>query len=296
MLVSSILAVPCSVYVTCDNCTSSSTCIWCSGNETKGHCISGSLFGPSNSSCGVLQWQYKQCTLPGLWVIVLAAVAILIIIIIIALLVWCFCKTKAPNDDSSTRLLIQAQERHTRHTQPLDVFQSNSSPSESESLSASVDPVKGALGHVPQPQTGRTIGDWTEYKDDKGDSYYHNAATDESSWDPPAEFKYEEEYEYTPEQEDYFRNNTGRYLVRTLYPFTSDRPDLWQLSFDEGELIWVVDSHHEEEWWIGEKCDSGQRGYFPKTYVQVLKRKFKVGAAQGEKVQELHRELSKHGL
>jgi len=163
-------------------------------------------------------------------------------------------------------------------------------------MSASVEPLKSALGDAPTPQ-GRTIGDWTEYKDEKGDSYYHNCITDESTWDPPPEFKYAEEYEYTPDQEEYFKNNTGRYLVRTLYPFTSDRPDLWQLSFDEGELLWVVDSHHEEEWWIGEKTDgSNQRGYFPRTYVQVLKRKFKVGAAQGEKVQELTKALSKHGM
>jgi len=254
------------------------------------------MFGPTNSSvCGSMEWSYKQCILPGVWVLVIAGVLIFIIILLIALIVWCFCRTKASRDHSGSQsLLVQSDQRASRHTQPLDVIHGNSVSE--ESMSTSLDSVKGALGIVPQPHTGRVIGDWTEYKDDKGDSYYHNAVTDESTWDPPAEFKYEEEYEYTTEQEEYFRNNTGRYLVRTLYPFTSDRPDLWQLSFDEGELIWVVDSHHEEEWWIGEKCDTAQRGYFPKTYVQVLKRKFKVGAAQGEKIQGLTRELSKHGI
>jgi len=85
-------------------------------------------------------------------------------------------------------------------------------------------------------------------------------------------------------------------MVRTLYSFTSTRPDLWQLSFEEGELLWVVDSHHEEDWWVGEKVGNGEKGHFPKTYVQVLKRKFKTKGPTGAKVTELSKELTSKGL
>jgi len=160
---------------------------------------------------------------------------------------------------------------------------------------SSVDVDKSSLGSAPHPHP-RTRGDWSEYHDDKGDPYYHNNATGVTTWDAPPEFKYPVEYEYTPDEEEYIRNNTGRYLVRALYDFVPERTDLWQLTFAEGDLLWVVDSHHEEQWWIGEKRGTQEQGYFPRSHVQVLKRKFKVGAAQGENIQTLSNTLQKRGL
>jgi len=99
------------------------------------------------------------------------------------------------------------------------------------------------------------------------------------------------EYQYTPEQEEYMKNNTGRYLVQALHDFAGNK-DQYQLTFETNDLIWVVDSHPEEDWWIGEMCVGGEKGYFPTNYVQVLKRTIKTSTKQTQKIADISSKLN----
>ncbi|KAG2237303.1 hypothetical protein INT48_009036 [Thamnidium elegans] len=59
------------------------------------------------------------------------------------------------------------------------------------------------------------------------------------------------------------------FRVKTLYEFTKNRPD--DLEFTENEVI-VVQPFQDEnsDWWYGTNEDTGESGYFPKTYVEKI--------------------------
>jgi hypothetical protein len=55
--------------------------------------------------------------------------------------------------------------------------------------------------------------------------------------------------------------------VRALYDYTGD-PVKGQLTFTAGEVISLLQMH-DTGWWTGE-LKSGQKGYFPSTFVEII--------------------------
>jgi hypothetical protein len=59
------------------------------------------------------------------------------------------------------------------------------------------------------------------------------------------------------------------FRVRTLYPFAKHRSD--DLGFSENEVILIQPFQDENsDWWYGTSEDTGESGYFPKTYVEKI--------------------------
>eukprot|EP01127_Copromyxa_protea_P008976 TRINITY_DN207_c0_g1_i3.p1 TRINITY_DN207_c0_g1~~TRINITY_DN207_c0_g1_i3.p1 ORF type:complete len:336 (+),score=69.28 TRINITY_DN207_c0_g1_i3:69-1010(+) len=286
----------CGLASNCTTCALSGNCVWCSTNET-GFCASGGMFGfdSGDVKCPTMDWKFRQCSLPGFWVLFISALLIVVVVLVVILvLVVCFKRKERGHS------LLGMPKESNKSSAGLGIASLSDEDDTVGSPEIRTDSLKVALS-VSEPTEGlapplRQIGAWKEYQDDNGAYYYYNEETEESVWEAPPVFKYSDEIEFTPEQENYMKNNTGRYLVRVLYSYTPTNPALWQLTLQEGDLLWVVDSHYEDDWWIGEKCDTAEQGYFAKSFVQVLKRKFKAATKQGEKISSLAQDLRQKGL
>lgn len=80
-----------------------------------------------------------------------------------------------------------------------------------------------------------------------------------------------------------------QYQALALWAFEGDA-NQWQISFSAGDIIGVIDAHPEEDWWIGAKDD--QKGYFPRTYVEVIKKDIKVRTTVSENISQLQTSLN----
>lgn len=80
-----------------------------------------------------------------------------------------------------------------------------------------------------------------------------------------------------------------QYQALALWTFEGDI-NQWQISFTAGDVIGVIDAHPEEDWWIGAKDE--QKGYFPRTYVEVIKKDIKTRSKVSENVAQLQTSLN----
>jgi hypothetical protein len=105
----------------------------------------------------------------------------------------------------------------------------------------------------------------------------------------------ESEFSQTNEDEtegsfyDRVHEDEIQYQALALWSFEGN-PDQWQISFEAGDLIGVIDAHPEEDWWIGAKDDA--KGYFPRTYVEVIKKDIKGRGNVSENIARLHTTLN----
>lgn len=67
---------------------------------------------------------------------------------------------------------------------------------------------------------------------------------------------------------------TGHYLVRMLYDFSGNN-DMWQLSYKANDLVWVIDSDANDEWWTGRLKETGQEGYIQKQFCVAIPRQIR---------------------
>lgn len=98
-------------------------------------------------------------------------------------------------------------------------------------------------------------------------------------------------YEETEEGSFYDRVHEDeiQYQALALWAFDGDTSQ-WQISFSAGDIIGVIDAHPEEDWWIGAKDD--QKGYFPRTYVEVIKKDLKVRSTVSDNIGRLQTSLN----
>eukprot|EP01127_Copromyxa_protea_P006897 TRINITY_DN16838_c0_g1_i1.p1 TRINITY_DN16838_c0_g1~~TRINITY_DN16838_c0_g1_i1.p1 ORF type:complete len:265 (+),score=47.03 TRINITY_DN16838_c0_g1_i1:30-797(+) len=104
---------------------------------------------------------------------------------------------------------------------------------------------------------------------------------------------YEEETTTVDESEasfyDQVHEDEIQYQALALWAFEGD-VNQWQITFEAGDIIGVIDAHPEEDWWIGAK--GNQKGYFPRTYVEVIKKDIKARTQVSGNIARLQSDLN----
>jgi len=75
----------CSNYTQCDQCTQENSCIWCQSAQS---CADGDFYGPSGS-CD--DWQWKQCSANGKYLLIGVAGGIGLIVLCLFVCICCCC-------------------------------------------------------------------------------------------------------------------------------------------------------------------------------------------------------------
>jgi len=79
----------CSELKSCESCASSSKCVWCAGQN---NCVDGDMFGGNVKNCS--SWRWKQCHVPGVWLLVAGAGGVALIFFIIVTVVCCCLRSR----------------------------------------------------------------------------------------------------------------------------------------------------------------------------------------------------------
>eukprot|EP01127_Copromyxa_protea_P005483 TRINITY_DN15411_c0_g1_i1.p1 TRINITY_DN15411_c0_g1~~TRINITY_DN15411_c0_g1_i1.p1 ORF type:complete len:245 (+),score=21.96 TRINITY_DN15411_c0_g1_i1:44-778(+) len=84
----------CSLFTSCEECTTYSGCVWCERNPVGvDSCLVGGVFGPDASpECISGDWRWSQCNASGLYVISLGIVVSILISIISLCCIFACCK------------------------------------------------------------------------------------------------------------------------------------------------------------------------------------------------------------